>query len=460
MNASSGESNPTRVEFSLRPSRVRPGALVPALRQGQGSKEQEGDLVHSVGPGGIVSLESKKCTKKKRLSIPIPVDPLDGDDSEESAEPVGEEEVEEVGGGDQALLMDDGQFGLILPKRPSERRGEAVAKRKPQITRNKLRKWKEIESETERYKYDLSLRPDSPGEEAYNRVPIDEYGMAMLLGMSWKPEDEKVKIVEYAKRQSRLGLGAEPRPFSSISKRRGNKEGSLSYAEYNEERRHSKLDEKNKIQRGSRVSIISGLHEGLTAIVRSIFGDNRAIVTLESSGADVEIDRSSLMLMKHQTLDNQGDSRLSSSNEKNFGRSIDGKSFPPGNSSQSASRPDRTRGLDALWVMPNIRVRIRSKRYRNGKFYCQKGTVVDVISGFRCAVHLDDGTSLDDLDQDDLETVVPSVGKEVIILKGPNRGALGVVLQKDTSLEFAYVRTHDELTVQRLSMDDIAQYTA
>jgi len=42
-----------------------------------------------------------------------------------------------------------------------------------------------------------------------------------------------------------------------------------------------------------------------------------------------------------------------------------------------------------VWVRPDIRVRIRSKKLLDGKLYCKKARVLDVYSGTSCSVQLE-----------------------------------------------------------------------
>lgn len=52
--------------------------------------------------------------------------------------------------------------------------------------------------------------------QAYEEMPIEEFGMAMLRGMGWTEgmgvgrNRRKVEPVEYLRRPERLGLGAKP----------------------------------------------------------------------------------------------------------------------------------------------------------------------------------------------------------------------------------------------------------
>lgn len=63
--------------------------------------------------------------------------------------------------------------------------------------------------------FDVSARPDKPTLEDYERVPIEEFGMAMLRGMGFKEDDaKKVEPIEVKIRHKGLGLGAETLPPS------------------------------------------------------------------------------------------------------------------------------------------------------------------------------------------------------------------------------------------------------
>ena len=67
--------------------------------------------------------------------------------------------------------------------------------------------------------FDVSARPDDPTMDDYSKVPIEEYGMALLRGMGFKPEESKsIEPIEVKIRPKGLGLGAEiPKPASKKS---------------------------------------------------------------------------------------------------------------------------------------------------------------------------------------------------------------------------------------------------
>jgi G patch domain and KOW motifs-containing protein len=75
-----------------------------------------------------------------------------------------------------------------------------------------------ITNDDERFKVDVSLRAENldVNSDIYQSIPIAEFGAAMLRGMGWagpSPEEEKDdKKYQVVPRESRLGLGATPKP--------------------------------------------------------------------------------------------------------------------------------------------------------------------------------------------------------------------------------------------------------
>ena len=80
------------------------------------------------------------------------------------------------------------------------------------------------------------------------------------------------------------------------------------------------------------------------------------------------------------------------------------------------------------WLLPGIVVRVNNKRLCNGQYYKQRGVVKAVIHTYIGEIEMEDGAIVK-IDQQELETVIPKVGKQVIIVKGKCRGETGTVLQ-------------------------------
>ena len=75
------------------------------------------------------------------------------------------------------------------------------------------------------------------------------------------------------------------------------------------------------------------------------------------------------------------------------------------------------------WVAPGIVVKVMNSRVGGGKYYKQKGNVVSVeADGFTGIISMNDSGDILKIDQQDLETVVPALGKPVLIVNGKRRG--------------------------------------
>lgn len=84
--------------------------------------------------------------------------------------------------------------------------------------------------------FDVSIRPEEPTLDDYEAVPVEQFGLAMLRGMGWKPgqpigktNKAVVEIVEPRMRARGLGLGAEaPKHDSTTSSSTHSSSGSSS----------------------------------------------------------------------------------------------------------------------------------------------------------------------------------------------------------------------------------------
>jgi G patch domain/KOW motif-containing protein len=84
-----------------------------------------------------------------------------------------------------------------------------------------------IEDEDAKFRFDVDSRPDETAASAYDRIPVEKFGEAMLRGMLWKPGDPigntnkaVVKPIEFIPRHHRLGLGAAPKAPEPTTKKR------------------------------------------------------------------------------------------------------------------------------------------------------------------------------------------------------------------------------------------------
>ena len=74
------------------------------------------------------------------------------------------------------------------------------------------------------------------------------------------------------------------------------------------------------------------------------------------------------------------------------------------------------------WLLEGIVVKIMNKKLGDGKFYKKKAYVKQVIDRYGAKVSIIDGKATLTIDQDELETVLPSIGGSVLVVNGRYRG--------------------------------------
>jgi len=111
------------------------------------------------------------------------------------------------------------------------------------------------------------------------------------------------------------------------------------------------------------------------------------------------------------------------------------------------------------WLIPHIRVRVVSKSFKKGTFYNKKIEVLDVVSRNRCICRTTEGRLLEDVHQQDLETVVPKTENAlVMIVHGKYRGHIGKLMKREHKKCRGYVQLLSNKHVTRLDYDFICEY--
>ncbi|KAG9399479.1 hypothetical protein AC1031_011878 [Aphanomyces cochlioides] len=93
----------------------------------------------------------------------------------------------------------------------------------PLLSRNRIPGMDKVVGDKDKFKHDVAMRPDELDihSDAFEAVPIEEFGAALLRGMGWTGKDRieatgsKVKMRHY-----RLGLGATPKPVVETKKKK------------------------------------------------------------------------------------------------------------------------------------------------------------------------------------------------------------------------------------------------
>jgi len=112
------------------------------------------------------------------------------------------------------------------------------------------------------------------------------------------------------------------------------------------------------------------------------------------------------------------------------------------------------------WMQRDIRVRIISKSWKDGRYYNKKVNIVEVISLDRCMCKTDENRILDDVHESYLETVVPKTkGSYVKILHGRSKGQYGRLVSRNKPDCLATLQLLASKEIATVSFDDIAEFT-
>ncbi|RKP17390.1 hypothetical protein ROZALSC1DRAFT_30795 [Rozella allomycis CSF55] len=104
------------------------------------------------------------------------------------------------------------------------------------------------------------------------------------------------------------------------------------------------------------------------------------------------------------------------------------------------------------WLHPNIWVKVLNKELEDGKFYKKKGIVVKVIDRFIAQIEIEDerGKVMIRIDQDELETVIPAIGKKVLIVNGERRGSVGILEEIDFERYNATIKLSNGVLLKKI----------
>ncbi|CAM9427356.1 unnamed protein product [Phaeothamnion confervicola] len=114
----------------------------------------------------------------------------------------------------------------------------------------------------------------------------------------------------------------------------------------------------------------------------------------------------------------------------------DDRGEPAGAATASSEKKD-------YWLHEGIVVKVLNKRVGDGRFYKKKARVRKVVDRYAAEVKMLESGERLRLDQDHLETVIPQVGRRVLIVNGRRRGARAELLSVDTASFSVSVRLVD-----------------
>jgi G patch domain/KOW motif-containing protein len=213
--------------------------------------------------------------------------------------------------GEAKQKTENDKYGLIEPaSTPSgERKDEKPLPEKrdlsriPPLLRNIPQALQEITDDQERFRYDVACRPDSTDLSGYERVPVEEFGKALLLGMGWKPGDpiglnatKPVPVIEPKVRHHRLGLGAEEGPLLLDPKKNKAKLRALGLGSA-----PSKANQARGLIPGALVGIIGGSFDGAYGII-SLVGAEKSLVKIDAIAEELLVTNDDLFPVDIQKL--------------------------------------------------------------------------------------------------------------------------------------------------------------
>ncbi|CAM9484074.1 unnamed protein product [Chrysoparadoxa australica] len=357
----------------------------------------------------------------------------------------------------------------------------------------------EVQGEDAKFHHDVSMRADDIDvhSAAYRAVPIHEFGAALLRGMGWSgPEEGKGEGPRmFEPRHHRLGLGAQPKAPEDGKKRKrrpGEKAGGKSEdARAAWEAKAEK--ERSRLTVADVVALKGGKFDGRRAMVlrtNGVPGSNMVRVRMEKGGQEEDVERSCCYGVGEEELARRpftvthGDeaervpskrsrsssggrsdserrrSKKAKQRKRDRSRSRDRdreKEARKKEKREKKKEMEKARALPSDWLVPKIRVRVVSKSY-GSLHYCKKAVVFDVPQPKYGTLHMDSGDTVESVKEKHLETVLPAVGGKCLVLRGSRRGSTGKLLQKDSALGRAAIQLYDDMSVEKLSLDDIAEF--
>ena len=383
----------------------------------------------------------------------------------------------------------------------------------------------------ESFRKDMEVLPDDQGVDSnvYEKVPIHEFGAAMLRGMGWSGSNKNDKDGKNSKdktpsmRPHRLGLGATPRllepPSSSSSGRprtmnqvKRDERLAAQQKEFEAMRQKQVAQDKQRTVQVGSIIWVGQERRAVMVKTAGVPGLNRVLVRFEGDTDSTSVRKGDVSLVSREDLDakpfreeeppkkpkndkgrqrrqrdhdddddkRRKDDRRQDKREKRKRRSrdsdydddyTDSDNDRRGPSSSSKKKKKTKRSKDSRhddsgkdepehpnhWLIPNIRVRIVSKKLGSQHFKA-KGVVIDVTRGPTATLEMPGKQVLDRVPERYLETALPKAGGNVVVLLGPSRMAKGKLLERNSNSGKGVVQVFEDMSILTLSLDDMAEW--
>lgn len=285
-----------------------------------------------------------------------------------------------------------------------------------------------------------------PQEEStlddYNDVPISDFGEALMRGMGWekgKGVGRNRKIVEpidFDKQKRTLGVTIHEEEAAEAEK----------------------IFHEFKL--GEYIEIAAGQDKGKHAKILSLsLETSRCIVRLPSEEiidlAIINIKKGSRQEYLKQRDDCQ--ETVQDVFVAPPAKRVKQEKSSAGKVSQNGLSKSTNSGH--AWLHRDLKVRVVSKEFSGGKYYCKKLDIVDIVDPWTCVCRTEGGRLLENVPQSILETVVPKKkGSLLMLLSKDNRFEIAELEEKDSKSSSVVCVTLIEKDVVTASYDDVCQY--
>ena len=300
----------------------------------------------------------------------------------------------------------------------------------------------DVSSNTSSLKFPGVVPQEESTLDDYNDVPISDFGEALMRGMGWekgKGVGRNRKIVEpidFDKQKRTLGVTIHEEEAAEAEK----------------------LFHEFKL--GEYIEIAGGQDKGKHAKVLSLsLETSRCIVRLPSEEiidlAIINIKKGS----RQEYLKQRDDCQETVQDVFVAPPAKRVKQEKSSASKLSQNGSSKSTNSGHAWLHRDLKVRVVSKEFSGGKYYCKKLDIVDIVDPWTCVCRTEGGRLLENVPQSILETVVPKKkGSLLMLLSKDNRFEIAELEEKDSKSSSVVCVTLIEKDVVTASYDDVCQY--
>merc|ERR1712183_594744 len=303
--------------------------------------------------------------------------------------------------------------------------------------------------------------------------------------MGWNGSEKELNNGDddVPKRYYRLGLGSITSTKTDINQSKNNGDNNDNNKDIvitNKEEEDEKKRElrQKELQIGSIITISNNNNNQRAKVLQTLGvpGLNQIKIQYETESNTINVNRREIVLIPYPDLKinpflQKTDTTIPPSDTKSTSKSAKSKnnssnSYKNNNNSEEKNESFKKQPTSS-WLTPNIKVRIISKTYKKGKYYKQKGIILDTPTCNEAFIQiLNNTTSTTTLTvpQQYLETVIPKVNKYIMIVnqKSKYKYQKGVVTKRNFDKGRVYVQLldndDDDDDIIKFNLDDVSDY--